>query len=125
MDFSVRVLASLTELSDAQLDRVTAGSSVFFERGWFRMLDALDLARLVGGDLIFRYAVVSRGDEPVAVCPFLVTRSQSIYFFYSLEKFFFTSWQAELLRLDPARAGWIRWVSQIVATYRRFARITG
>ncbi|MBI3466392.1 MAG: GNAT family N-acetyltransferase, partial [Planctomycetes bacterium] len=125
MEFTVRILESLTSLSDAQLDRVTAGSSVFFDRRWFRLLDAMDLAPLVRGELAMRYVVVDRGAEPVAICPFVVTRSKSIYFFYSLEKFFFTSWQAELLRLDPTRAGWIQWVSRIVAAYRSFARATG
>ncbi len=125
MDLCVQVRRSLSDLGDDALERVTRGSSVFFGRGWFRMLDALDLSALVGGSIELRYVVVRRGGTPVAVCPFLITRSRSIYFFYSLEKFFFTSWQAELLRLDPARAGWIRWVSRIVAAYRAFARVTG
>lgn len=125
MDFTVRVLSSLDSFSDEQLDRVTATASVFFDRRWFRMLDRLDLAPLVRGEIALRYVVASRSAEPVALCPFFVTRSRSIYFFYSLEKFFFTSWQAELLRLDPTRAGWIRWVSRVVAAYRALARATG
>ena len=30
-----------------------------------------------------------------------------------------------MLRLDPTRAGWIQWVSRIVAAYRSFSRATG
>jgi predicted N-acyltransferase len=104
---------------------VTAGSNVFIDRRWLRMLDALDLAPLLKGEATLRYVVATQAGNPVAICPFLVTRSRSIYFFYSLEKFFFTAWQAELLRLDPGRAGWIRWVSRLVAAYRRLARATG
>ncbi len=125
MDFMARVLDSLDSFSDAQLDRVTASAGVFFDRRWFRMIDAIDLESLVRGHLTKRYVVVSRGAEPVAVCPFIVTRSDSIYFFYSLKKFFFTSWQAELLRLNPEKANFIRWVSGIVAAYLGFARATG
>ena len=125
MEFAIRVLDSLSSHGDTQLDRVTASSGVFFDRRWYRMLDELDLEALVRGELKLRYVVVTSGTEPIAICPFIVTRSPSIYFFYSLKRFFFTTWQAELLRLNPARAGFIRWVSGIVATYLAFARATG
>ncbi len=125
MDFTARVLDSLTSFSDEQLDRVTATSSVFFDRRWFRMLDALDLEPLVRGKIAMRYVVVTRSAEPVAVCPFIVTRSKSIYFFYSLKKFFFTSWQAELLRMNQEKASFIRWIGGVVAAYLGFARATG
>jgi predicted N-acyltransferase len=125
MDFTVRVLDSLTSFTDEQLDRVTATASVFFDRRWFRMLDAIDLEPLVRGRIAKRYVVVCRDAEPVAVCPFIVTRSESIYFFYSLKKFFFTSWQAELLRMNPEKAAFIRWIGGVVAAYLGFARATG
>jgi predicted N-acyltransferase len=125
MDFTARVLDSLTSFTDEQLDRVTANAPVFFDRGWFRMLDAIDLEPLVRGKISLRYVVVTRGTEPIAVCPFIVTRSDSIYFFYSLKKFFFTSWQAELLRLNPEKASFIRWIGVVVAAYLGFARATG
>lgn len=51
-----------------------------------------------------RYVVESRGGGPVGICPFIVTRSKSIYWFYSLDKFYFSSWQDQLLQLDPMRA---------------------
>src|SRR3990172_5456460 len=123
--YSVEVRESLAASDDDPLDRVTAHSGVFFDRRWFRMLDAIDLDPLVRGAVRLRYVVVRCGTEPVAVCPFLVTRSPSIYFFYSLKKFFFTAWQAELLRLDPGRASFVRWASGIVAGYLAFARATG
>ena len=125
MNLHAEVRESLTYLSDAALDRVTASSSVFFDRRWFRMLDAIDLAPLVRGEIALRYVVVSRDMEPVGICPFVVTRSKSIYWYYSLDKFFFSSWQDKLLRENPARADWIRKVSRIVAAYRGFARATG
>ena len=125
MNFTVEVRDSLTHVSDAALDYVTSGSSVFLDRRWFRMLDALDLAPLVRGEVALRYVVVRRDGEPAGICPFLVTRSKSIYWYYSFDKYFFSSWQEKLLRLDPARADWIRKVSRILAAYRGFARATG
>src|SRR3990172_5229366 len=123
--YSVEVRESLAAFDVDPLDRVTADSGVFFDRRWFRMLDAIDLDPLVRGAVRLRYVVVRCGTEPVDVCPFLVTRSPSIYFFYSLKKFFSTAWQAELLRLDPGRASFVRWASGIVAGYLAFARATG
>lgn len=125
MEVTVRVLQSLSSFSDRQLDRVTASASVFFTRRWFRMLDALNLPPLVRGKLELRYVVACCGTEPIAICPFIVTRSESIYFFYSLKKFFFTSWQAELLRMDPEKVRFIRWIGVVVAAYLSFARATG
>lgn len=125
MDFTAHVLDSLTSFTDEQLDRVTATAGVFFDRRWFRMLDAIDLEPLVRGKIAMRYVVVTRDTEPVALCPFIVTRSESIYFFYSLKKFFFTSWQTELLRMNPEKATFIRWIGGVVAAYLGFARATG
>jgi predicted N-acyltransferase len=125
MDFRARVVHSLSSFPDDQLDRVTANSSVFFSRGWFRMLDAIDLEPLVRGGVSLRYIVVQRGTELLGICPFIVTRSDTIYFFYSLKKFFFTAWQSELLRLNPDKASFIRWIRGVVAAYLGFARATG
>jgi predicted N-acyltransferase len=125
MDVNVRVLTDLASFSDAELDRVTAGSSVFFSRRWFRMLDGLDLQPMVRGALDLRYVVACHGHTPIAICPFIVTTSPSIYFFYSLKKFFFTSWQAELLRMNPEKARFIRFIRGVVAAYLGFARATG
>jgi predicted N-acyltransferase len=125
MDFTARVLNSLSSFADKQLDRVSENASVFHSRGWFRMLDAIDLEPLLRGKMVLRYVVVCRGSELVAICPFLVTRSESIYFFYSLKKFFFTSWQAELLRMNPEKASFVRWIGGVVAAYLAFARATG
>src|SRR5262245_16056105 len=125
MDFTTQVVNSLSPFSDEQLDRVTATASVFFSRGWFRMLDTIDLDPLVRGKISLRYIVVRRGTELVAICPFIVTRSNTIYFFYSLRKFFFTSWQAELVRLNPEKASFVRWIQGVVAAYLGFARATG
>jgi predicted N-acyltransferase len=125
MDFTARVLDSLTSFTDEQLDRVTATAGVFFDRRWFRMLDALDLESLLRGKIAMKYVVVTRDKQPVAVSPFIVTRSESIYFFYSLKKFFFTSWQSELLRMNPEKAAFIRWIGGVVSAYLGFARATG
>jgi uncharacterized protein len=125
MSFTVEVHESLSHISDAALDRVTSRASVFFDRRWFRMLDAVDLVPLVRGKMAMRYAVVSHGGEPVGICPFIVTRSQSIHWYYSLDKFYFTTWQSYLLKLDPNYADAIRRVSRLVAAYRAFARVTG
>ncbi|XYH94972.1 peptidogalycan biosysnthesis protein [Sorangium sp. So ce1128] len=39
-----------------------------------------------------------------------------------MEKFFFVSWQDELVRMNPESARWSRWVIQAVNAYRAFAR---
>src|SRR5262245_30683663 len=125
MEFTTELVHSLALFSDDQLDRVTATASIFLSRGWLRMLDAIELDPLVRGKISLRYVVVKRGTDLVAICPFIITRSQTIYFFYSLRKFFFTSWQAELLRMNPEKASFIRWIRGVVAAYLGFARMTG
>lgn len=121
MELTTRIESSLSGLRDWEVDQLTLGASAWFDRRWFRLLDAVELPALLRGELAFRYVVVRRGQAPVAVCPFLVTRSGSIYFFYSLEKYFFTAWQEELLRLHPESRRWIRGVSAVVEGYRRLA----
>jgi predicted N-acyltransferase len=122
---TVAVCDSLAHLSDAALDAVTANASIFFDRRWFRMLDALDLGPLLGAEADFRYVVVSRGGEPIGLCPFLVARGSSIYWYYSLEKLYFTGWQTQLLTLDPRRSRQVSILSRLVQGYRAFARATG
>lgn len=51
MNLTVDVHDSLMHFSDAVLDRVTSNASIFFDRRWCRMLDAVDLALLVGARL--------------------------------------------------------------------------
>ena len=51
MDFSVRVITSLSAYTDAQLDLVTSGCPVFFDRRWFRFIDAMKLEPLVRGEI--------------------------------------------------------------------------
>src|SRR5690348_17130529 len=96
-DLTTRVQDSLGDLDDAALDHLTGTASVFFDRRWLRMLEMLPLSDVVGGKVALRYVVASRGGQPVGLCPFLVTRSRSIYSFYSLEKFFFSSLRRHLL----------------------------
>ncbi|WP_437591661.1 peptidogalycan biosysnthesis protein [Sorangium sp. So ce1000] len=122
MRLTTTICTSLDAVDDAELDHVTADADVFLDRRWLRMLDALDLTTLVRGELSLRYVLVRDGTRLIAVCPFLVTRSRSIYYHYSLEKFFFVSWQDELVRMNPESARWSRWVVQAVNAYRAFAR---
>jgi hypothetical protein len=122
---TARVVPSLRAFSDAELDRATASASVFFDRRWLRMLDALDLEPLLRGALSLRYVVVTRGSEPVAICPFFVTRSASMHFAYSFDKSFFTGWQGDLVRINPEMARFVGWLSRLVEGYRRLAKATG
>ncbi len=121
----VLVIDSLARYTDQQLDRVTASANIFMDRRWLRLIDSLDLAPLVRGDLAYRYAVVTQGSEPVAICPFFVSRSQTIHFAYSFRKAFFTGWQDELLREKPAMAQVVAWLSRLISAYRTLARATG
>lgn len=123
--FTARVVESLRGLSDAELDRVTEGASVFFGRRWFRLLDALDLSPLVRSPIELRYVVVSSGAEVVAICPFFLAQSASIHASYSFEKAFFSSWQEDLLRIDPMRTSFVLWVSRLVEAYRRAVNLVG
>ncbi|HEU4322799.1 MAG TPA: GNAT family N-acetyltransferase [Roseiflexaceae bacterium] len=112
-------------MSDAELDSVTAGAGIFLDRGWLRLLGAVEVPALARGELRLRYIVARRGSTVVGVCPFLVTRSRSIHYHYSLEKFFFLSWRDELARMNPDSAGRIRLLSACVDAYRRLARVAG
>jgi predicted N-acyltransferase len=123
---SVRIVDSLREFDDAALDAVTASASVFFDRGWFRMLDGLDLSALLGGAVRLRYAVAASDDgAPLAICPFLTTRSSTVRFSYSFDKAFFTGWQDELVRVSPEVERFVRWASWVVKGFRLLARGAG
>src|SRR5512137_3055131 len=89
--FHTSIVDSLKSFSDADLDPVTTSSTIFLDRRWFRLIDAVDLPHLARGELTLHYVVVSSNSELVAVCPFIISRSQTIFFRYSLEKFFFVS----------------------------------
>lgn len=106
MTLTLKLHDSVSHLSDAALDALTGSANVFFGRRWLRMLDSMDLSSLVRGELSMRYAIVSQQDVPIALCPFFITRSKSIHPHYSLEKFFFTSWKADLERLNPDSRRW-------------------
>jgi predicted N-acyltransferase len=125
MRYRTRIVDSLAGFADAELDRVTAGASIFLDRRWFRLLETQDLAGLCRGELSLRYVIASADDGLVALCPFLVTRSQSITYVYSLEKLFFTSWPAQLERMNPASASWSRRIGQLTEGYRRLMRALG
>jgi predicted N-acyltransferase len=122
MTLSLKIHDSVGHLSDAELDALTADSSVFFGRHWLRMLEAVDLASLVRGELSLRYAIVTtQQGTPVALCPFFVTRSKTIYTPYSLEKFFFTSWKPGIAK----GGGWGRVAVTVADLYQSLAWMSG
>ncbi len=123
MRYTAEIIDSLRSFGDAEVDAVTAGSNIFLDRRWFRLLDSVDLASLVRGELSLRYVVIRAGGTLVAVCPFFITRSPSIYYHYSLEKFFFLSWQGDLARMNPDTAAWSRHVARTTDAYRKLARL--
>ena len=135
-----RVVESLRGFSDEALNRVTSSAGVFCDRRWFRMLDSLDTSALVGGRVEQAYVVATRArdrdsrvesrvtgepSELLAVCPFMITRSPDVYFFYSLDKFFFSHWPEEAPRLNPDRERHFRRLARAVGLYRRLLRATG
>lgn len=124
-ELRAEVVDCLGAFSDAELDRVTEGSSIFFDRRWYRLLDGLELGQLVRAPMSFRYVVVSRGGVPVAICPFFITRDPSIHHAYSFDKSFFTSWQEDLARINPGMASLARWAARAVDGVRRAARLAG
>ncbi len=119
---SARVVASLSSFSDAELDLVTAGSDIAFDRRWFRLLETIELGEVLLGSVELRYLIVEDGSRLVAVCPLLVAMSDRVYFGYSLDGLYFDSWQAELLRVDPSKAAALRVVEVVLAFYRRVLR---
>ena len=125
MPLSTSIHDTLEHLSDAELDSVTADAGIFLDRRWLRLLGAVEVPTLARGELRLRYVVARKDDTVVGVCPFLVTRSRSIHYHYSLEKFFFLSWRDELARINPDSAGRIRVLSSCVDAYRRLARLVG
>jgi predicted N-acyltransferase len=125
MAYSASIVESLSRFTDAQLQAVTGHGGIFHDWRWLRMCERLDLSEACRGSLSFRFAAVTSGDELVALCPFLVTRSPTILYPYSLEKLYFTGWQDQLLRINPASASWIRYAIFGANAYRRFARRIG
>jgi uncharacterized protein len=125
MGWTQETVGSLSHISDEVLDRITANASVWLDRRWFRLLDSLDLPHLLKGEATLHYVVVRHDDEPVAICPFIVTRSQSIFFQYSLEKFFFVAWRDEMLKMNPESARWVKPLYAMVSAYRYLARAVG
>ncbi|HVE87364.1 MAG TPA: peptidogalycan biosysnthesis protein [Myxococcales bacterium] len=121
--YDTKVVDSLRDISDAELDQVTAGSNLFLDRRWLRIFEAVDFSTLVRGEAPLRHVTVRSGDTLVAVCPFLTSRSPTIITQYSLEKFFFTSWKANLARMNPESASWSRWLARAAEGYRRMARL--
>lgn len=116
---------SLAHLSDAELDTLTAESSVFLGRRWLRMLDAVDLSPLVRGKVSLQYAIAYDGDTPLALCPFFVTSGGDIHPHYSFKKFFFTGWRADLERLSPNSRGWSALAAGAASVYYSLARHSG
>jgi len=123
MNWTTEIVDSLRNIDDETLDRITAEAGAWLDRRWFRLLDSIELPPLMKGEGTLRYVLVKRDSIPVAVCPFLITRSKSIFFQYSLEKFFFTAWQEELLRLDPKSERWVRPLSVVLNGYRALLRL--
>jgi predicted N-acyltransferase len=121
MTLTLKFHDSVSHLSDAELDVLTAEANVFFGRHWLRMLDAVDLAFMVRGELSPRYALVTQQGTPVALCPFFITRSKSIYPSYSPEKFFFTSWKGSFANAG----GWSRVAVGVADLYHRLAWLSG
>jgi predicted N-acyltransferase len=124
---SWRVVESLASYPSELLEQVTREASIFFDAAWFRMLETLDLSQLVGGPVRLRYVVVETADDvrPLAVCPLLVCRDPGIYFFYSLDKYFFLHWAVEAARLEPEKAGFFQKLARFTNAYRAVAKCCG
>lgn len=125
ISLSVRLVESLSSYTDAQLDRVTRDSCIFLDRRWLRLMDALDLEPLVLGPARLRYAVAHLAGEPVAICPFLTTRSASLQITYSFDKTFFTGFQDDLVRINPAAVTAAGWLGRATRLYRALASASG
>lgn len=123
-----RIVNSLACYPRAVLEQVTRAASIFFDAGWFRMLEAVDLSQLIGGAVCLRYVVVHAADDkgrPLAICPLLVCRDPGTYFFYSLEKYFFLHWPVEAARMEPQKAGLFRKLARLTGAYRAVAKCCG
>ena len=125
MAYTASIVDSLSHFSDGELQAVTGNADIFLDWRYLRMCERLDLSEACRGALRLRFGAVTSGGELVALCPFLVTRSPSILYPYSLEKLYFTSWQDQLLRINPDSASWIRYAIFGANAYRQFARRIG
>jgi predicted N-acyltransferase len=125
MAYSASIVDSLSRFTDEELQAVTGHADIFLDWRYLRMCERIDLAEACRGALAFRFVAVTSGGALVALCPFLVTRSPSILYPYSLEKLYFTSWQDQLLRINPESASWIRYAVFGANAYRQFVRRIG
>lgn len=119
------ILDSLDSIPPDILDEITADGHTFGNSGWYRLLDALDLPKLVGGQIELRWVVTTADELPIAVTPLLRARGEGIYFVYSLRKFFFEHWIEEAVRMTPAKQADFARLFSVVSGYRRFLEWTG
>lgn len=120
-----RIVSSLADYTDAELERATDSGAIFFDARWYRWLEAIDLARAVRFPIALRYAVAERDGVLVAVCPLFDVSAASVHYVYSFERSFFTSWQQEVESLHPSLARVSSWLAAVVNGLRRAVRVTG
>ncbi len=126
-NYETTIEESLFGYPERQIESVSSNASIFFDLRWFRFLESLDLSHVVGGDVTFRYVVVTyRGNgQLAAICPFLVCRNPNIYFLYSMDKYFFLNWAEEASRVDPEGAGRYRILVWLTRLYRALIQAAG
>jgi|GEM_PF-3112663 len=122
---AVHVVPSLGAFDEAAIAAVCEGAGPFFTPRWFAMVEEAGLSALLGGAVDVRYVVATRDGRPAALCPVLRVRSRSVYFGYSLEKYFFSSWQTDLRRMAPALSPWIPWMRRLLAGFQRALHVAG
>ncbi|QDU60156.1 hypothetical protein Pan216_09930 [Planctomycetes bacterium Pan216] len=119
------VVSSIADISDDDLDEITADGHVFASTSWYRMLERLDLRTIVGGDVELYFVVVRADDRPVAVCPLLRARGEGVYFVYSLRRYYFEHWIEEAVRIDPSQSRHFARLMAGVSVYRKSLQLSG
>ena len=116
---------SLDWLAEDDLAEICADGHTFADARFLRLVDALDLPAVTGGDVTLSFVTVWAGRTPVALCPVLRCRGTGVHFLYSLRRFYFEHWIEDAIRLDPGSAAVMAKALRVVNAYRRLLEATG
>jgi predicted N-acyltransferase len=88
-DLRVRYEPSLRSLSASRIAAITSAELAFASCEWLQMVERLDLATIVGGEVDLQYAIVEEQGTPVAICPLTSARGAEVVATYNFRRYYF------------------------------------